>query len=84
MDSNISFLLFGFWGLISNFQLDIIFYMYLKSFHFYKRMQFALLPFPPSYWFAPTSKLNFPISNIEITSGFYALGLEQYYKHISM
>lgn len=36
MDSNISFLLFGFWGLISNFQLEITFICSLSLFTFPK------------------------------------------------
>lgn len=46
--------------------------MFFKSFHFSKGMQFASPVFAifTAYWFSLTSKLNLPISNIEIASVF--------------
>lgn len=85
MDSNISFLLFPFCGLISNFQLEITFIHFLSRFTFSPQECNFLSCI--CYFFSllacSYSKLNLPISNIEIASVSFALGSKQCYKFIS-
>lgn len=76
------FLLFPFCGLISNFQLEITFIHFLSRFTFSPQECNFLSCI--CYFFSllacSYSKLNLPISNIEIASVSFALGSKQCYK----